>query len=169
MRVIMNRFTALAFLLTVCFISVCAAPSFTVNAPGRVAAGSKFAVTFRLRDAQGTSLKAPQINGCTLLYGPSTSTSQSYSVINGQMTSSSTIDYTYYYRADKEGTYTIGEATIVADGKHLSTRPTQIVIGPASAGNGGAGASSGSSQQVDIDDITSQSADRNVSSNDVFC
>ena len=168
MRAIINRFTALAFLLTVCFISVYAAPSFSVNAPGRVAAGSKFAVTFRLRDAQGTSLKVPQINGCTLLYGPSTSTSQSYSVINGQMTSSSTIDYTYYYRADKEGTYTIGEATIVADGKHLSTRPTQIVIGPAPAGGSAPGSPSGNNQHVDIDDIFSQSADKNVSSNDVF-
>lgn len=166
MREYIKRISATAIVMAICFVSAMAAPSFTVNAPGRVAAGSKFAVTFRLRDAEGSSLKVPQINGCTLLYGPSTSTSQSYSVVNGQMSSSSTVDYTYYYRADKEGTYTIGEATIMADGKRMSTKPTQIVIGPAPDAD--ASGHANPNAPVNIDDITSQSADRSVSSNDVF-
>ena len=33
------------------------APSFTINAPAHTTVGSKFAVTFRLRDGEGTGLK----------------------------------------------------------------------------------------------------------------
>ncbi len=143
------------------------APSFTINAPAHTTVGSKFAVTFRLRDGEGTGLKVPQINGCTLVYGPSTSTSQSYTVVNGQMSSSSTIDYTYYYRADKEGTYIIGEASITVNGKVLTTRPGKIVIG--SAPDNAQSQHQGSrQQQVTIDDISTQSADRPVNANDVF-
>lgn len=143
------------------------APSFSVNAPGHVSVGSKFAVTFRLKDAEGSGLKIPQINGCTLLYGPSTSTSQSYQVYNGQMTSSSTVDYTYFYRADKEGTYTIGQASINADGKTLTTKPVSLTIGPAPAGQQNH-SQPDRQQPVTIDDISTQSSDRPVKSNDVF-
>lgn len=158
-------------ILTLVFFtaSVYSAPSFSVNAPGHVSVGSKFAVTFRLKDAEGSGLKIPQINGCTLLYGPSTSTSQSYQVYNGQMTSSSTIDYTYFYRADQEGTFTIGEATINVDGKTLSTKATSLTIGPAPAGQQNHAQGQSSRQQpVTIDDISTQSSDRPVNSNDVF-
>ena len=58
--------------------------TFTVKPPTRVYEGDKFPVTFKLTNADGSDLKVAQINGCTLLYGPSTSTSQSYQVINGK-------------------------------------------------------------------------------------
>lgn len=166
MRINKNRLLISLILLAITTITISAATSFTVNAPRRVAVGEKFAVTFRLKDGEGTSLKVPQINGCKLLYGPSTSTSQSYTVINGQMSSSSSVDYTYYYAAEKEGSYTIGEATITCDGKRLATDPVPIQIVAASEestqrhGN--------SRQPVIIDDITTQSSDRPVSANDVF-
>ncbi len=147
-------------------------PSFTLKAPSRVSAGSKFAVTFSLKNGDGTSLKVPQINGCTLLYGPSTSQSSSYSIINGQASSSTTFDYTYYYRADQEGTYTIGEASIVVDGKTLTTKPATLTVVAAPAGAQGGGSSSGgygaTPPPVNVDDISTQSSDRKVGSDDVF-
>lgn len=139
--------------------------SFTLIAPSRVAVGERFPVTFQLKNAEGSSLKAPTISGCKLLMGPSESTSRSSYIVNGRMTSSSRHDYTYYYRAEAEGTYTIGEASIIADGKPMTTKSATLTIVPAPSG-----AQSGSAQQapVDIDDINTQSADRSVSSNDVF-
>lgn len=148
--------------------SAFAAASFNVvNPPGRVAVGQKFSITYRLKNGDGTSLKVPQINGCKLLYGPSTSTSQSYQIINGAMSSSSTIDYTYIYRAEKEGTYKVGEASIVVDGKKLNSKGFNITIVPGNATQQG-NAQSGSRPQVEFDDASTQTADRAVSANDVF-
>lgn len=162
----MKRVIASTIICLMAVLTLTAQTSFRVKAPSRVVAGSKFAVTYTLRNADGSSLKVPQINGCKLLYGPSTSTSQSYEVINGHMSSSSQVDYTYYYLAETEGTYTIEEASIIADGKQLTTQPTKITIAEAPQGsNNGA---SPSQQPVNIDDIDTQSADRPVNADDVF-
>lgn len=160
----------IAFISFTIFITISAfcQVSFTVNAPQRVAVGDKFAVTFRLKNAEGSSLKTPQINGCTQLYGPSVSTSRSYTVNNGQMSGSSVIDYTYTFRADKEGTYTIGEASVVADGKRITSRPVKLTIVAGNANNQQQGNSRSNRGAVDMDDIATQSSDRSVSSKDVF-
>ncbi len=163
----MKRITLILTVILVGVFSAMAQASFTVNAPQRITEGSKFALTFRLKNGEGSGLKVPPIEGCKLLYGPSTTTSQSYQVINGQMSSSSSIDYTYYYLAEKAGTYTIPEASIMVDGKKLTSQRVQMTIVPAPAGSQNSG-SSGAQQPVDIDDISTQSADRAVSSNDVF-
>ena len=98
-------------LLSVLTLNVALAEAtFTTIPPRQVIAGNKFNITFRLKDGEGSNITAPEIQGCTLLYGPSTSTMQSYQNINGRTTSSKTIDFSYVYRADTPGTYTIGEA-----------------------------------------------------------
>jgi len=147
--------------------STAIAQQFTVQAPQRVYKGEKFYVTYRLTNAQGSGLKVPQINGCTLLHN-STSTRQSYQVSgNGHTSSQSSTDYTYYYRADQKGEYTIGAASIQANGKTLRTRPQSLKItdSPAPGSNTQQPASN---RPVSIDDIQTQSADRGVSSKDVF-
>lgn len=164
----MRRLIAFISFTILITISAFCQVSFTVNAPQRVAVGDKFAVTFRLKNAEGSSLKTPQINGCTQLYGPSVSTSRSYTVNNGQMSGSSVIDYTYTFRADKEGTYTIGEASVVADGKRITSRPVKLTIVAGNANNQLQGNSRSNRGAVDMDDIATQSSDRSVSSKDVF-
>lgn len=154
-------FVILALMISVAATAL-AETTFTVIPPRQVIAGNRFAVTFRLQNAEGSSLNAPQINGCTLLYGPSTSTMQSYQVVNGQATSTSSIDYTYTYRADKAGTFTIGSASIVAEGKTLRTKEVQFKVLPADTQQ------SGQRPQVSVDDYTTQTPDRQVTNDDVF-
>ena len=160
-------------LATLCIIFatvVASAQQFSVQAPQRVYQGEKFYVTYRLTNAQGSGLKVPQINGCTLLHN-STSTRQSYQVSgNGQTSSQSSTDYTYYYRADQKGDYTIGAATIQANGKTLKTKPQTLKItdSPVAGAGGNTQPQSPSNRPVSIDDIETQSADRGVSSKDVF-
>lgn len=166
----MKRFVIIFLFLLALGPTLMAQVSFTVQAPGRVTEGNKFAVTYRLKNGEGSSLKVPVINGCKVLYGPSTSQSQSYSVINGQMSSSSSIDYTYYYLAEKAGSYTIAEASIVVDGKRYTTQPQTLVIAP---GNGAGSSSNGGGSsrqpaQVDMYDPSTQTTDRNVGAKDVF-
>lgn len=105
--------------------------TFTVKPPRGVYEGDKFPVTFKLTDAQSNSINVQQISGCTLLYGPSTSTSQSYQIINGRTSSSSTVEFTYFYRAGNAGTYTIPAASVTVDGKKMSTNRLLLPCSPA--------------------------------------
>lgn len=160
----MKRFTIFSFwvmLMSLCAYS--ADVSFTVKNPGRVFEGDKFPVTFRLTNADGSDLKVSQINGCTLLFGPSTSQSQSYQVVNGKASSSSATEYTYYYRADKAGNFTIPAASILADGKRLSTKAVNFTIHERADRDKPA-----SQRPVDVDDVDTQAAGRKVNSDDVF-
>lgn len=158
----MKRVLTILALLIATTTSVVAQVSFSVIPPRQVIAGNKFSVTFRVANGDGTGLKVPQIDGCTLLFGPSTSTMQSYQMVNGQTTSSRTIDYTYTYRADKPGKYTIEEASITIDGKRYTTKPATFTVLPAdnATQNGNSG--------VRVDDYNTQTSDRTVSSDDVF-
>ncbi|MCM1028393.1 MAG: BatD family protein [Pseudoflavonifractor sp.] len=168
----MKRLITILWLFALIALPALAQTSFSVQAPQRVRSGQKFAVTFRLANGDDPSaLRVPQIEGCELLFGPAQSTRQSYQVINGQATSSSSIDFTYTYRAGKPGTYTIGEASISSGGKTYRTRPASFtVVDDPNAGQQGAGGYGGSQghPQVSIDDIDTQSSGRAVNANDVI-
>ncbi|MDE6100426.1 MAG: BatD family protein [Paramuribaculum sp.] len=158
-------------LIAVIFSALCAmAQQFTLMAPQRVFKGEKFAVTYRLTNAQGGEPRVPQINGCQLLFGPSVTTRQSYQVSgNGQTSSQSSTDFTYTYRADQTGDFTIGSATIQANGKTLKTKPqTLTIVESPAAGRQQSDRQPSTNRPVSIDDIETQSADRAVSANDVF-
>lgn len=160
----MKRFILLIFLAMLAGISaVQAQVEFTVKPPTRVYEGQRFPITYRLTNAKGSDLKVSQINGCTLLYGPSLSESQSYQIIKGRASSTSATEYTYYYKADKAGSFTIPAATIIADGKRLSTKAVTFTIHSVDDQNTPA-----SNRPVDVDDIDTQAAGRRVNSDDVF-
>lgn len=162
-----------ALLLTIGMAMTAVAQQFTVNAPQRVYKGEKFAVTLRLSNAEGNSEpRMPQINGCTLIFGPSVTTRQSYSVVNGHSTSQSCIEYTYTYRADKTGEFAIPAATISAGGRKFTTRTQRLTITDAPAGAHSSPYDEpeprNRNNDVTIDDIATQSTDRAVQSSDVF-
>ena len=147
------------------FPVVAVAASFTVSAPRQVIKGRQFQVTYTLENAEGSNIKAADIPGAKLLFGPSESSSYSMSIINGKREQKSTVEYTYTYRAEKEGKYNIKGATINVGGKAISSQGFTIEILPPDKN---ADNSSNSRGSVHIDDISSQSADRDVSANDVF-
>lgn len=158
--------TALALLLGT-IASMSAQTSFQVVPPRNVIAGNVFYVTYRLTNGDGSSLNAPPISGCKLLSPrPGVSTMQSMQIINGHQTSSTTEDYTFTYRAEKEGTYTIAEASIVSGGKTYRTNSAKFNILPpdknqASSNNGGYG-------QPHVDNIDSQDSQAQIGKNDIF-
>lgn len=151
----------LILLLSVTYIS--AQVTFSVKPPSRVYEGDRFPVTFRLTNAEGSNLQVAQINGCTLLYGPSESQSHSYQVVNGRATSSSATEYTFYYKATKAGNYTIPAATITADGKRYTTKAVNFTVYERAERDTPA-----SQRPVDVDDVDTQAAGRKVANDDVF-
>lgn len=149
-----------------------AAQSFQVVPPRNVIAGQRFQVTFRLTNGEGSGLNAPAITGCKLLSpSPGVSTMQSYQYVNGQSSSTTTVDYTFTYRAEKEGTFTIPAATINVDGKKLSTQAAKFNILPADKAPAQSGAQGGYGgyPQVRVDDADSQNdTSKPISKDDIF-
>lgn len=141
--------------------------SFSVNAPRQVIQGNKFNITYVLENASGSGFKAPDVKGCKFLYGPSVSQSMSSYNINGKVSQSSSESYTMTYKAEAAGTYSVGAATIIVEGKHLTTKPFQIQVLPpdksAQANN-----QQHQSQSVQVYDIDTQTSDKSVNKNDVF-
>lgn len=157
----MKRFLFTYLTLFICGLIAFAEAQFSVIPPRTVIAGNRFSVTFRLKDGDGSGLKVPEIEGCDLLFGPATSTMNSVQIINGHQTSSRSVDYTYTYRANKAGTFTIGAASINVDNRTLKTNPVQFKVLPPDADNSGSDVSLSESRN-------SGNKINEVSSKDVF-
>ena len=111
-------------LLLVSVVCSAAANEFTVKvSSSAVEVGQRFQVTFTI-NAQGGNFSAPNFDGLRVLGGPNQS--QSMQVINGKVTQSNSISYVLV--AQKKGTYTIGAASIEADGKTKKTEPVIIQV-----------------------------------------
>lgn len=160
----LNRIFAALLLIAVASLHVWADVTFKVLPPRNVIEGNKFNVTFRLENAQGNGLKVSEINGCSFLYGPSTSTQQSYQIINGRTSSQKTVDYSFVYKAGAAGEYTIPSASIQVDGKTYKTEPLTFKVIPADSNAQGSGGQSG----VRVDDASTHTSDKPVGKDDVF-
>ncbi|MBP5688370.1 MAG: protein BatD [Muribaculaceae bacterium] len=153
------------------------AATFRVQAPTRVEVGGKFRVEYVLEGAEGINPSFPQLDGATLLYGPSVSTSMSMTSINGQTSTNYSQVFTMLYEAVTPGKHTLAPATITADGRKLTTRSTTIEIVPAS-GNGSPSAQYPNHQpqpyqpqpnnDPDFTNPMNQTAGSNVDANDFF-
>lgn len=147
--------------------------SMSVSAPSTVEAGGKFRVQFVVNTQNVSNFVAPDFKGFEVIYGPATSSQSSFQMINGRTSQSSSIIYTYVLLGDVAGTYTIGSASVQAEGKTVKSRPTTIKVLPAgsnpSAGNGGG---SSRSQQQNMGGRAQQqesaSSGSGVSSKDLF-
>jgi len=155
-------------------LSASASVSFTVQAPRQVNEGSKFNVTFVLKNAEGSGFVAPDIPGATKLYGPALSTSYSQSWVNGKSSSSSSQEYTMIYKATKQGRLSVGAASVDVNGRRMTTKPFTIdVLPPDKAANSRTRSLQEDQQQherrgVQYDDPITQSADKAVTGNDIF-
>lgn len=99
----------------------------TVQAPKSVYAGDNFTVRFVV-DARASDFRGPSFKGFSLRSGPNTSSSSSYSFVNGQMTSSVQTVYSYTLTADLEGTFTVDGACCTADGKKIGSQSFTIKV-----------------------------------------
>ena len=121
--------------------------TFTANAPEVVVSGDQFRLSYTINSQKVRDFRAPNIQGFEVLMGPSRSTQSSTQIVNGNVTSTSTITFTYILMADKEGTYKIPGATIVADGNNYTSNSVEIkVLPPDQSTSSSSGNSSGSSR-----------------------
>lgn len=105
--------------------------SFTASAPDAVAVGDQFRLSYTVTTQNVRDFRAPSIKGFEVLMGPTRSQQSSTQIINGSVSSTSSITFTYILMATAEGNYSIPSATITADGNQIVSNPLQIKVLPA--------------------------------------
>lgn len=103
--------------------------TFTASAPSRVIVGQPFQLVLSINE-NGKDLRLPDVKGFEIIAGPYTSTSSSTSWVNGKMTSSKEVRYTYTLLPEKEGDYQIQPATIVVNKEKYYSNVLNIKVLP---------------------------------------
>ncbi|MCQ2312645.1 MAG: BatD family protein [Paludibacteraceae bacterium] len=104
--------------------------TFTASAPSQVVINRPFQLTYTV-NTKAKNLRQPDWSPFDVLAGPYTSQSQSTSFVNGTMSSSFTLTYTFTLMSSQEGTFTIAPATITAEGDEYRSNGLKITVLPA--------------------------------------
>ncbi|WP_071146581.1 BatD family protein [Bacteroides ihuae] len=137
--------------------------TFTASAPDAVAVGDQFRLSYTVTTQNVRDFRAPSIKGFDVLMGPSRSQQSSTQIINGNVSSASSITFTYILMATTEGHYSIAGATIVADGNQMLSNSLKIKVLPTEKSASGANTSSRQSSSV-----SQSSSSSSVSTKDLF-
>lgn len=142
--------------------------TFTASAPDVVAVGDQFRLSYTVSTHSVKDFRGPRtVDGFDNLMGPTRSQQSSTQIINGKVTSSQSITYTYVLKAVKEGNFSIPAATIVADGEQIISNAVQIKVLPADT-QSGAGSSGGSNARQNNSSGRSSTSSNSVSNDDLF-
>jgi hypothetical protein len=145
----MNKITTSAVvMMSIPMLAWAEEVSLQLSAPSAVAVGDKFRIEYVL-NTQGTDFRCDleSAQGVRILAGPSTSTSQSISIINGQRTSSVRTSFSYYVTADHEGTVTLPAASVKVGDKTYTSRAASLKVLPADESSKAAAQSGSNSSQ----------------------
>ena len=132
--------------------------SFTASAPDAVVVGDQFRLSYTITTQKVKDFRAPSIKGFDVLMGPSRSQQINTQIVNGNVTSTSSITFTYILMANNAGEYTIPGASIVADGDQMVSNSVRIKVLPQDQGDSNSSSSSS----------THSSSGTGVSNQDLF-
>ncbi len=134
--------------------------TFKASAPGTVAMGQQFRLQFDIQNAKPEDFQAPDMSNFTVLMGPSVSSGKSVSIVNGSVSTTENVAYTYVLTPSKEGTFTISPARFTLNGKKIMSNALTIKV--VAQQSGSQQGSANSRQQV-------QSSNTGISDSDLFC
>ena len=163
----MRKYVCICLMIWVALVT--RAQTLTVSVPSKVAPGETFRLqyTVNTKDVDGKLQLGQLPEELEVVYGPSMSQQESYNVINGHASGSSSVTYTYMIMCEKNGTYTIPPAHIKVGGKTLASGTAKVVVaGQASSGSSGGGGAK--MHQDKFDDPGISKAGTPISANDLF-
>ncbi|MDR0971527.1 MAG: BatD family protein [Bacteroidales bacterium] len=102
--------------------------SFNTFAPQIIGVGEQFQVRFTINTDDVSIISFPQFSSFDILSGPQTSTSSSYSMINGKTTSEKKTTFSFVLQANKEGDFSLGGAKVKSDGKIYTSNTIKIKV-----------------------------------------
>ncbi len=136
---ILNRQLILAiFILFSAFNALADEIQFEARAPRVVQVGERFQLVYVVNNkTENPTVDIPE--AFRIIYGPSVSQSSRMEIINGQVSQSFTLTFTYLLMAEKEGTFTIPAAKVNHKGKTYQSNPVlvEVVKGEASTAQQG--------------------------------
>ena len=104
--------------------------SFVASAPDVVVVGDQFRLSYTVTTQKVKDFRAPSIKGFDVLMGPSRSEQSSTQIVNGSVSSTSSITFTYILMANIAGEFTVPGASIVADGNQMISNSVKIKVLP---------------------------------------
>ena len=103
--------------------------SFVASAPDVVVVGDQFRLSYTVTTQKVKDFRAPSIKGFDVLMGPSRSEQSSTQIVNGSVSSTSSITFTYILMANTAGEFTVPGASI-ADGNQMISNSVKIKVLP---------------------------------------
>ena len=104
--------------------------SFVASAPDVVVVGDQFRLSYTVTTQKVKDFRAPSIKGFDVLMGPSRSEQSSTQIVNGSVSSTRSITFTYILMANTAGEFTVPGASIVADGNQMISNSVKIKVLP---------------------------------------
>ena len=104
--------------------------SFVASAPDVVVVGDQFRLSYTVTTQKVKDFRAPSIKGFDVLMGPSRSEQSCTQIVNGSVSSTSSITFTYILMANTAGEFTVPGASIVADGNQMISNSVKIKVLP---------------------------------------
>ena len=144
--------------------------TFRASAPDVVAVGEQFRLSYVLNTQDVRSFQAPAMPGFSILMGPSQSRSSNMSMINGKVTRSSTLTYTFILQATSKGTFKLESATAKTGNTNIESNSLSIKVLPGDDTNTSGGSTTQSSSQNNSSSSTQESSNSGgqVSNRDLF-
>ena len=106
--------------------------SVRLQAPQQAEVGARIRVSYVVNTTDVEDFDVGDFDGFRVLYGPSTSSSSSFSMVNGKTTKSSSMTFTYTVVPSTEGKLKVPSATVKVDGKSYQSGTATIDVLPAS-------------------------------------
>ncbi len=127
---IMKKILFFSLLLFATAVTKAEDVSFTASAPEAIPNGQTFQLVYSI-NATAKELRIPEISDFEIVAGPFQSKNSSTQIINGSITHSTSLRFTYTLLPKKEGTFTIPAATIMVDKQKYSSNTLTIKVLPA--------------------------------------
>lgn len=100
---------------------------FKASTKQKVVVGEQFQLNYSI-NSKSDNFSGPAIRDFTIITGPNTSSSSSVQIINGNVTQKVSYNFIYILQATKEGTFTIGPARAIVDGKSIQSNSLTITV-----------------------------------------
>ena len=158
--------TLLCTLLTMLSLGL-KAQNIRVDGPTAVYNGEQFQIRYIVNttDVKGFRMGTPP-DAFEVLMGPSTSTQQSFSMVNGKTSHTSSVTYTYVLMARKTGTFVIPSAHATVAGSNVSSQALKITV--TANPNPNAGQQGGGRPQQQRSPARVNRAGTRITGNDLF-
>ena len=158
------------FLILLFFIATLCSAQITVKlqAPNQAEVGDRIRISYVVNTNDVEDFQVKDFPGFRVLYGPSTSSQSSFSMVNGKTTHNSSITFTYMVQPTEEGVLEIPSAVAIVKGKSYSSKTGQIEVLPSSATSSNNSSGSNNVQEEPVEEQPQRSNKSSIGDKDLY-